>query len=79
MPPFHINTINLNTFKEVLDRYPATVPEKLRNLDAQRYDVIPATVASRDESDKKLTKTEVEKLVEWKLYVIHARFYFTGC
>ncbi|RAR11613.1 transcription factor jumonji aspartyl beta-hydroxylase [Stemphylium lycopersici] len=53
--------------REVLDRYPATVPEKLRNLDAQRYDVIPATVASRDESDKKLTKTEVEKLVEWKL------------
>lgn len=71
MPPLHINTITLSTFKEVLARYHATVPEKLRDLDAQRYDTIPAAVASRDESDKQLTKEEIEKLVEWKLYGLH--------
>jgi hypothetical protein len=65
MPPLHIEKITLNTFKDVLSRYPATVPEKLRDLDTARYDTIPATVAARE--SKYLTKNEVVKLVEWKL------------
>jgi hypothetical protein len=69
MPSHHMNKISLASFREVLARYPITAPEKLRELDAQRYDVIPAAVASRDESNKHLTKIEVEKLVEWKLFV----------
>ncbi|KAL6170448.1 hypothetical protein ACJQWK_03427 [Exserohilum turcicum] len=43
------------------------VPEKLRDLDVQRYDGIAAAVANRQDSAKHLTKAEVEKLVEWKL------------
>ena len=68
MPPLHINTITLTTFKDVLSRYSATVPEKLRDLDTQRYDAIPTAIAAREASNKHLTKYEVEKLVEWKLY-----------
>ncbi|KAF1834994.1 hypothetical protein BDW02DRAFT_629995 [Decorospora gaudefroyi] len=67
MPRLHINTISLTTFKDVLSRYPTTVPEKLRDLDAQRYTTIPAAVAARPEDTKHLTKNEVETLVEWKL------------
>jgi len=46
------------------------VPEKLRDLDAQRYDIIRKTVAAQDESEKHLTKEQVVTLVEWKLYVV---------
>ncbi|CAE7193530.1 hypothetical protein CFE70_007218 [Pyrenophora teres f. teres 0-1] len=67
MPPLHINTITLTAFKDVLSRYSATVPEKLRDLDTQRYDAIPTAVAARETSNKHLTNDEVEKLVEWKL------------
>jgi hypothetical protein len=70
MPPLHIKTVTLDTFKDVLLRYPAMVPEKLRDLDAQRYDTIPAAVAAQEEGEKHLTKDQVEKLVEWKLYVL---------
>ncbi|KAF1940860.1 hypothetical protein EJ02DRAFT_512828 [Clathrospora elynae] len=66
MSRFHINTITLDTFKDVLSRYPATVPEKLRDLDTQRYATIPTQLASR-EGPEHLTKDEVVKLVEWKL------------
>jgi hypothetical protein len=65
MLPFHIDKISLHTFNNVLSRYPATVPEKLRDLDTARYDTIPAAVAAR--SPKSLTKDEVVQLVEWKL------------
>ncbi|KAL1797502.1 hypothetical protein ACET3X_004108 [Alternaria dauci] len=67
MSPLHIKRITLNTFKDVLSRYPAMVPDKLRDLDAQRYDIIPAAVAAMNESEKHLTKDQVEKIVEWKL------------
>ncbi|KAI4920762.1 uncharacterized protein J4E92_008406 [Alternaria infectoria] len=68
MPPLHIKTITLGAFKDVLSRYPAMVPEKLRDLDAQRYDIIRKAVAAQDESEKHLTKEQVVTLVEWKLY-----------
>jgi hypothetical protein len=64
MPPFHIDNITLSTFKDVLSRYSATVSQKLRDLDTQRYDTIPAAVAARE--TKYLTKDEVVKLIEWK-------------
>ncbi|EUC43064.1 hypothetical protein COCMIDRAFT_101891 [Bipolaris oryzae ATCC 44560] len=67
MSSLHVNKINLTSFHKILACYPATAPEKLRDLDAQRYDVIPLAVASRNGSNKHLTKPEVEKLVEWKL------------
>ncbi|KAI4685160.1 hypothetical protein J4E81_008973 [Alternaria sp. BMP 2799] len=67
MPPLHIKTITLGAFKDVLSRYPAMVPEKLRDLDAQRYDIIRKAVAAQDESEKHLTKKQVVTLVEWKL------------
>lgn len=80
MPPLHIKTITLGAFKDVLSRYPAMVPEKLRDLDAQRYDIIRKAVAAQEESEKHLTKEQVVTLVEWKLYVVifesrsHMRF-----
>ncbi|CAN9298930.1 unnamed protein product [Alternaria alternata] len=67
MMPLHIKSITLDAFRDVLSRYPAMVPEKLRDLDAQRYDIIPAAVAAMEESEKHLTKDQVEKIVEWKL------------
>jgi hypothetical protein len=70
MSPLHIDNITLDAFNDVLSRYPSTAPDKLRDLDAQRYDTIPAQVAAR-QGDKYLTKDEVETLVTWKLYHIH--------
>jgi hypothetical protein len=67
MPSHHINTITQPTFDEVLSRYEPAVPEKLRDLDALRYDTISAAVVKRKVDDRHLTKDEVEKLVEWKL------------
>ncbi|KAF2467134.1 uncharacterized protein BDR25DRAFT_395579 [Lindgomyces ingoldianus] len=62
-------SITLDTFNNILSRYPASVPERLRDLDALRYDTIPVKVAKRKEDDDAfLSKDEVEKLVEWKLY-----------
>jgi hypothetical protein len=68
MPSLTITSIDLKTFNETLSRYPSTIPNKLRDLDAQRYDTIPHALAQRDVPF--LTKEEVEKLVEWKLYVL---------
>lgn len=74
MPPakktLKYTQISKEAFNAVLARYPSTVPENLRELDALRYDTIPATVTSRNKKGAYLTKDEVEKLVEWKLYVI---------
>ncbi|KAI4628694.1 hypothetical protein J4E83_003247 [Alternaria metachromatica] len=67
MPPLQIKTITLGAFRDVLSRYPAMVPEKLRDLDAQRYDIIRKAVAAQDESEKHLTKEQIVTLVEWKL------------
>ncbi|CBX92140.1 predicted protein [Plenodomus lingam JN3] len=66
MPAYHINSISYKIFTEALSRYPATVPDKLRNLDTQRYETIPATAICEDGSAN-LTKSMVETLVEWKL------------
>ncbi|KAF2184302.1 hypothetical protein K469DRAFT_709028 [Zopfia rhizophila CBS 207.26] len=68
MVPLKPNSISEATFKQVLTRYPSTVPEKLQELDTHRYDTIPATVTQRKaDGDAYLEKGEVERLVEWKL------------
>jgi hypothetical protein len=66
MPSHHINKITLKVFNSVLSRYTPAVPENLHDLDALRYDTIPAAVAKRP-GKLHVTKNEVEKLVEWKL------------
>lgn len=66
MASYHIKAIAKSTFDDVLLRYAAAVPEPLRDLDASRYDTIPAAAAKRTGS-LHLAKDEVEKLVEWKL------------
>ncbi|KAF2848916.1 hypothetical protein T440DRAFT_399991 [Plenodomus tracheiphilus IPT5] len=67
MPAYHISKISNTTFKEVLARYPTTVPEKLRDLDIKRYETIPATAIREKDGSANLTKDMVETLVEWKL------------
>jgi hypothetical protein len=72
MGPVTIDSISHATFKKVLKRYPSTVPDKLRELDTLRYETIPGAVANRAAEEKGgayLKAEEVEKLVEWKLYV----------
>lgn len=79
MSSLHVSKISLTSFHKVLACYPTTAPEKLRDLDAHRYDVIPSAVASRNGSNKHLTKPEVEKLVEWKLFVSLSRLPIRHC
>ena len=67
MSQYHFDTITLDTFKDVLARYPSTVPENIRDLDTLRYTTIPFEAITKDGSAH-LTKDRVEKLVEWKLY-----------
>jgi hypothetical protein len=69
MPSLELDGITLSAFNATLSRYPATVPEKLQELDTLRYDTIPVALAGRNDGDHWLKKDEVEKLVEWKLYV----------
>ncbi|KAF2833997.1 hypothetical protein CC86DRAFT_277298 [Ophiobolus disseminans] len=66
MPSYNITTISASTYSTALSRYASAAPASLHALDAQRYDAIPAAVAKRRD-DKFLNKSEVEKLVEWKL------------
>jgi hypothetical protein len=66
MPFHHINKITLSTFKDAVSRYTPAVPENLLDLDTLRYITVPSTIAERHK-EPYLTKSEVEKLVEWKL------------
>lgn len=68
MPSHNITNISKQTFNAVLARYASAAPEKLRDLDTLRYDDIPAAVEGRKDG-KGLENKEVERLVEWKLYV----------
>lgn len=60
------DAIDATTFDDVLGQYPDSVPEKLSDLDAQRYESIPDIVAARRPAPF-LTKEEVATLVDWKL------------
>jgi len=61
-----VRTIQPSTFDALLQEYPDVVPEKIRILDKQRYEMIPASVREREGSPH-LTKEEVTTLVDWKL------------
>lgn len=68
MPSLHIEKISLSSFKATLSRYTDTAPSALSELDTLRYDTIPAKLA-KIKKDASLQKSDIERLVEWKLYV----------
>ena len=63
------SSISLASFKDVLSRYPSSVPEKLKDLDTLRYQSTPAALVEREArvGEVYLEKSEVLNLVEWKL------------
>jgi hypothetical protein len=61
-------TITHATFSELLDSYKELVPSKLDELEEQRLEIIPKSLSERAD-DAHLKKIEVQKLVDWKLYV----------
>lgn len=61
-----IEVIDASTFDDILRKYPDVVPEKLKDLDNQRYKDIPSQLKKRAD-DPHLTKDEVAALVDWKL------------
>ncbi|ORX98541.1 hypothetical protein BCR34DRAFT_496052 [Clohesyomyces aquaticus] len=68
MPSLTPNLITLDAFNEYLAQYPASVPEKLRDLDRIRYDSVPVKIAERNQNGGAyMTKDEVAQLVEWKV------------
>ena len=63
-----IKTINGEEFNSILRSYPDIVPPKLGKLEQERLETIPKAVAERN-GNAHLTKSEVQTLVDWKLYV----------
>jgi hypothetical protein len=64
------SNITPEAFNEVLSRYPAAVPKKLRDLDTLRFSTLPARVVERraeHHGNAWLELGEVISLVEWKL------------
>jgi hypothetical protein len=61
-------TITYETFSELLESYKDLVPSKLEELEKQRLEIIPKSLSKRAD-DAHLKKAEVQKLVDWQLYV----------
>lgn len=61
------DVIDTKDFKALLASYPVVVPEKLAEVEEERHSTIPK--ALRERTPAHLTKTEVQRLVDWKLYV----------
>lgn len=62
--------ISYADFNHCLDDYPQQVQENLQALQQLRYHDIPEAIARRAEAGKALLeKTQLQSLVEWKLYV----------
>lgn len=76
MHPKHgVDHIASAAFGQLLQQYKDYIPPELKELDQIRYVTIPEVIQSRRTSDKKgpfLTKSELESLMQWKLYVRHA-------
>lgn len=70
MAPVYFNKISLLAFNKTLSRYPSTAPSALTDLDKSRYETIPVKV-TKAKTEAHLLKADVEKLVEWKLYVAY--------
>ncbi|KAJ4986452.1 DUF1479 domain protein [Stagonosporopsis vannaccii] len=66
MAVLQIDEITIDVFKAISARYPNAAPSALGELDLQRYETVPAKLASM-EGEKHLSKADVERLVEWKL------------
>jgi hypothetical protein len=68
MPSLQYEEISLAAFNATLSRYSNTASAALKDLDELRYETIPQKLASM-KGEKNLQKSDVEKLVERKLYV----------
>ena len=68
---YYIETISAEDFDAVLKTYDDQVPEKLHKLEDQRLHIISKALSERKPAY--LTKTEVQTLVDWKLYVENAK------
>jgi peptidoglycan hydrolase CwlO-like protein len=66
MSTLRLEKISLKEFREILARYPSTVPAPLKDLDVFRYDTLPAQLASAPKGSA-LEKASLKSLVEWKL------------
>ncbi|KAF3007580.1 hypothetical protein E8E13_007414 [Curvularia kusanoi] len=66
MPSLSPDKISIAAFNQVLSRYAATAPSALAELDIFRYETAPSSLTAM-KGEKQLIKSEVEKLVEWKL------------
>jgi hypothetical protein len=62
--------ITKDAFTEVLSRYPGVIPSKLEDLEVYRMDTLPGLLKERRDSKNGswMEKSELVKLVEWKLY-----------
>jgi hypothetical protein len=65
---YNYESITHETFSELLESYKELVPSKLAELEEQRLEIIPKVLSERAD-DAHLKKAEVQKLVDWKLYV----------
>ncbi|KER00409.1 hypothetical protein AUEXF2481DRAFT_34611 [Aureobasidium subglaciale EXF-2481] len=61
-------TITYDTFTQLLKSYKDLVPSKLDELEEHRLETIPKALSERTD-DAHLKKSEVQTLVDWKLYV----------
>jgi hypothetical protein len=68
MPTRHIDKISTYELQITWKRYTDTAPSALTELDKLRYHTIPNKLA-KTKKDAYLQKADLEKLVEWKLYV----------
>ncbi|KAL9006905.1 MAG: hypothetical protein Q9188_000360 [Gyalolechia gomerana] len=70
-PSFTPSQISYSDFTESVEDYPQHVPEKIQPLEPLRYLEIPEAVAQRKTAGEAfLEKTELQSLVEWKLYSV---------
>jgi hypothetical protein len=65
---YDYETITYEMFSGLLESYTELVPSKLAELEEQRLETIPKALSERAD-DAHLKKAEVQKLVDWKLYV----------
>jgi hypothetical protein len=66
MASLQISKISLELFNTTLKRYSEIASSSLAELDTLRYETVPAELA-KNKKDAHLLKSDVEKLVEWKL------------
>lgn len=70
LAPHNISYDDFKIYRTCYDLEKKKLPEKLEGLQELRYTDVPEVVAQRkDDGEAFLEKTEVQSLVEWKLYV----------